>query len=237
MQATECTGSDGAALSLVIPVFNDAEVLRSLLDDLKRFRPDLEVIVVDGGSDDNVEDAITTQHLVRTQLGRGQQLRFGAEIAKSPWIWMLHADSRVTPSMIQELDSVLHRPGWGCFQIQLSGRQVLFRLVESLMNIRSRISGICTGDMGIFVHRSLLDAIGGVPNIPLMEDIELSKRLRRLSRPIMLKTMIQSSSRTWERHGTWRTIIRMWIFRLRYFFGANPDTLSDEYRRSLRIGS
>ena len=216
-------------VSVVIPVLNDWSALNALLRALKPFR-DLEIVVVDGGSEEGSMDELQPPvRLVKTERGRALQLRAGVEATKRPWLWFLHADSEVTGMVVEALEPVLERVQWGRFDVTFTQDTLWFRLIASAMNERSSLTSICTGDQGIFAHRSLLDRIGGIPNQPLMEDIELSKRLRRISKPIRIRTRLGTSSRRWERDGTLRTILLMWELRLRYFFGTSPEVLAARY--------
>lgn len=220
-------GQATMAVSVVVPVLDDADALRSLLGAL-RDAP-FEVIVVDGGSAD-ASVAVAEQlgaTVVSGGASRGLQLDLGFRAARGEWIWMLHADAAPSAANMEEIRG-LSAPGWGRFDIRLGADRGL-RMVAALMNWRSAWSGICTGDQGIFVHRHLLWAIGGVPPQPLMEDIELSKRLRRLARPLRLNTVLDASPRRWRRRGLWRTIFAMWRLRLRYALGAAPQALYARY--------
>ena len=144
---------------------------------------------------------------------------------------MVHADSRLSPAVVAEVLATARDPDmrWGRLDVHLDGPGWPFRVIERSMNLRSRLTGICTGDQGIFVRRGVLDAVGGVPLQALMEDIELCKRLRRLGRPRWLRGPITTSARRWQHDGTLRTVLRMWSYRLRYFFGASPDLLAKRY--------
>ena len=216
-------------VSVVIPVLNDRSALNALLRALTPFR-DLEIVVVDGGREEGSMDELQPPvRLVKTERGRALQLRAGVEATKRPWLWFLHADSEVTGMVVEALEPVLERVQWGRFDVTFTQDTLWFRLIASVMNERSALTSICTGDQGIFAHRSLLDRIGGIPNQPLMEDIELSKRLRRISKPIRIRTRLGTSSRRWERDGTLRTILLMWELRLRYFFGTSPEVLAARY--------
>ena len=216
-------------ITAVIPVLNDAERLAALLDALRSFEG-LEVVVVDGGSRDDPQ-AVCRRFGARCLVGargRGGQLRRGAAAARGRWLWLLHADAEVTPELAAPLVEATRLAAWGRFDVRLSGTSPMLPIVAFLMNWRSRLTGICTGDQGIFVEREVLEAVGGVPDQPLMEDIELSKRLRRHSRPLRIAARLGSSGRRWEEAGAWRTVFFMWWLRLRYFFGARPEDL---YRR------
>lgn len=237
-------------VSIVIPVLNDAAALEILLQDLSpgrlaRARPAAEtgrgdsagvatppeIIVVDGGSRDT-STAIARRagaRVLQHRPGRGPQLDAGAQAASGTWLWFLHADSRISLEVLAEFDGLAERPpGWGRFDVELSGSPLL-PVIATAMNWRSAITGICTGDQGIFVHRSLLDAVGGVPRQPLMEDIELSKRLKRLARPLRIRTPIQASARRWQTRGVLKTMVFMWGLRIRYWFGATPERLAQRY--------
>ena len=219
-------------VSIVIPVLNDAQALKLLLAELDPFRgPALEIIVADGGSQDDsralAQDAGCT--VVACQPGRGCQLAAGASGAAGDWIWLLHADSREVVKALTSLLGRFGRPGWGRFRIAFEDRSCGLRLVASMMNLRSRFSGICTGDQGIFVHRDLLRACGGVPRQSLMEDIELSRRLKPLAPPDCRREVLTTSSRRWRSRGFTRTVLGMWYFRLRYWLGADPEALARDY--------
>ena len=221
-------------LSIVIPVLNDAEWLTRLLQRLTTLRDasahSVEVIVVDGGSSDNSLAAAQMHgaRIVRSQPNRGLQMQEGARLASGSWLWFLHADSSIGSRSLEYLAG-LHEPGWGRFDIELDNGSRLLRMVASFMNRRSQITGICTGDQGIFVHADLLARVGGVPPQPLMEDIELSKRLKDVSPPLIPPIRLHTSARRWEQAGVLRTIGSMWRLRWRYWRGASPEALAREY--------
>jgi len=232
-------------LSVLIPVLNDARALSRLLDRLAKFEKaamtkqamaegGVEVLVIDGGSSDAsvaiAQGAQPVHAVLQSAAGRGLQLAAGVAQARGRWLWLLHADSVPALSCFAYLLSLDDRPAWGRFNVALSGGALL-PLVARMMNLRSRLTGICTGDQGIFVHRALLDAAGGMPAQPLMEDIELSRRLKRMARPQCRPERIHTSSRRWLRGGVVRTILAMWRFRLRYWLGADPERLAREYYR------
>jgi rSAM/selenodomain-associated transferase 2 len=222
----------GPFLSIVIPVRNDAMALSQLLERLSALTPDddLEIIVVDGGSsDDSTEVARGAGASVRqAPPGRGSQLAAGCRQASGQWIWMLHADSQISLAALTYIRS-LSGAGWGRFNVQFDQPLPGLRLVALMMNLRSRGSGICTGDQGIFVHRFLLDRVGGVPEQPLMEDIELCRRLKRLCQPNCAKIGLVTAARRWRRRGLFITVLEMWSFRLRYWWGIDPVDLASEY--------
>ena len=218
----------GAATSVVIPVLNDARSLCRLLDDLRN--SGFEIVVVDGGSDDDsVAVASTVGRVVSSPRGRGAQMDAGARIAGGDWLWFLHADTRAPVAAVRELVERRREPAWGFFAVRLDARPWPYRMIERTMSWRSAASGIATGDQGIFVHRELLDAVGGVPKQPLLEDVELCRRLRRLAKPVLMSVPLVTSARRWERHGIARSIVLMWWLRFRYFMGADPKALARHY--------
>lgn len=220
-----------ASASVVVPVLDDADGLAALLPDLRR-DPALEIVVVDGGSRDGslAVARAGADFALEAPRSRGGQLRRGAEAASGEWLWLLHADSRVSEAVLDAFAAVRQGgPGWGWFRVRLDGPQPLLRVVEWMMCRRATWTGIATGDQGIFVHRRLLEAVGGVPGQPLMEDVELCRRLRRLARPRPVSAAIATSARRWQRNGVLRTIAAMWWLRLGYFAGADPEALRRRY--------
>lgn len=242
MSGPNAPHGDGPPLSVVVPVLNDAAALAALLERLAALLRDLgsepgssplEVIVVDGGSrDESVE--VASAHgavVVCAPPGRGGQLAAGIERARGTWLWLLHADSEPSAEALAHLLARAGPPAWGRFSVLLEDSIVL-NTIAYMINLRSSLTGICTGDQGIFVHRALLDAIGGMPRQPLMEDIELSRRLKRLRPPDCRPERIGTSARRWRRDGIARTVLAMWAFRLRYWLGADAERLAREYYRS-----
>ncbi|MEQ8861263.1 MAG: TIGR04283 family arsenosugar biosynthesis glycosyltransferase [Pseudomonadales bacterium] len=232
--------AEAPRLSVIIPVRNDAEVLGRLLAELDPpSHPTMEVLVVDGGSDDDpAKHAVHSRtRLIRTERGRGQQLAAGVAAARGTWLWLLHADSSAVAAPLDYLLALTGtsadaaHPAWGRFGVAFQPGNSALGLVAFMMNQRSRLTGICTGDQGVFVHRDLLARAGGVPPQSLMEDIELSRRLKRLARPLARAETLTSSSRRWHRRGIVRTVLGMWLYRLRYWFGADPEDLAREYYR------
>ena len=215
-------------ISVVIPVLNDAPSLRRLIDDLRE--TEIEIVVVDGGSDDDsVSVASGAGRVVAAPRGRGIQMAAGVPAANGEWLWFIHADTRLSQRVVAALVERLDKPRWGFFSVRLDGGSWPYRMIEWTMSWRSAASGIATGDQGIFVHRELLDAGGGVPRQPLLEDVELCRRQRRLAKPVVLWEPLLTSSRRWERYGIARTILAMWWLRFRYFAGADPKSLARRY--------
>jgi rSAM/selenodomain-associated transferase 2 len=222
-------------ITVVVPVLNDADSLRYLLPALAKLG--WPVVVSDGGSTDNSASVALDAgaHLVVGTANRGEQLARGAAAAESNWILFLHSDCQFSEDNAQQLLKVvrLREPAWGRFDVSLQPATPGLRCISWFMNQRSRLTKICTGDQGIFLHRhlvDLIDSVGGMPCQPLMEDIELSKRLQSTSAPfVCLASPLNSSARRWHRHGVVRTVLSMWRYRLRYWLGASPQTLAQAY--------
>ena len=223
-------------LSIIIPVLNEGAVLTKTLSALQLLRQaGHEVIVVDGGSTDGSAALSETlaDRVIQSRSGRSRQMNGGASIAGGDVLLFLHADT----CLPGEADHLILtgmknlRKHWGRFDVRLSGNHFLLRAVEALMNLRSRLSGIATGDQGIFVERAVFEAAGGFPEIDLMEDVTLSRRLKKYGPPLCLREKVFTSSRRWEKNGVVRTILLMWSLRLAYFLGANPARLARLYEK------
>ena len=223
-----------SALSIVIPVLNEAATIRSLLQALTPLRArGAQVIVVDGASQDETMALALplADKFIQGPRGRARQMNAGAAVAQGSVLLFLHADT-LLPEGADALVLAAMKTGatWGRFDVCIDGRSPVLALVASLMNIRSRLSGIATGDQAIFVRRVTFEALGGFPDQPLMEDIELSKRLRRLAPPSCLRARVHTSGRRWETRGVWRTIALMWYLRWRYWRGESPERLARAYQ-------
>jgi rSAM/selenodomain-associated transferase 2 len=221
-------------LSIIIPVLDEGEGIAGTLDALANMRSlGVEVIVVDGGSRDaTIQRArLRADRVISVPRGRALQMNAGAEQAAGDVLLFLHADTRLPSDADHVVLNGLERSGraWGRFDVRIAGRHPLLLIVGALMNIRSRFTGIATGDQAIFVKREAFQAAGGFPPIPLMEDIALCKELKRASRPLCLRERVVTSGRRWERHGVLATIVLMWRLRLAYFFGADPAALARQY--------
>jgi len=221
-------------LSVILPVLNEEAGIAEALQDLSKLRArGVEVIVVDGGSrDDTVALAQPLcDRLITAPRGRGAQMNAGAGVARGDVLLFLHADTRLPADADRLLLDGLaasSRP-WGRFDVRIAGRHPLLPLIAATMNLRSRLTGIATGDQAIFAEGSAFAAIGGFPDIALMEDIVLSRRLKRLGRPLCLRPHVLTSGRRWEQHGVVHTILTMWRLRLAFFFGVAPAKLAASY--------
>jgi len=221
-------------LSVIVPVLDEAAVIESTLAALQALRAGgAEVIVVDGGSRDATRTlaAALADRVVDSPRGRSSQLNAGARIARGEVLLFLHADTLLPADAAAQIPARLESAGraWGRFDVTIAGEGVLLALVAWLMNARSRLTGIATGDQAMFVRASAFDAAGGFPEIPLMEDVALSKALKRQSPPLCLRERVIISARRWERHGTLNTIFLMWRLRLAYALGVDPRRLARRY--------
>ena len=218
-------------LSVIIPVLNEAARVAATLAALAPLRAQgAELIVVDGGSSDGTPAlcAGLVDAVLASPPGRATQMNAGARTASGSILLFLHADTTL-PADALALITQAGAP-WGRFDVTIAGRSVLLPLVAALMNLRSRLTGIATGDQALFVRRDVFDAVGGFPEQPLMEDIELSKRLRRRGRPACLRARVTTSGRRWDSRGAWRTIVLMWRLRLLYWLGVPAERLAATYR-------
>jgi rSAM/selenodomain-associated transferase 2 len=223
-----------ASLSIIVPCLNEAAGIVETLEALQALRRrGAEVVLVDGGSSDDsvARGEPWVDRVLTAPRGRAAQMNAGAAQARGEILLFLHADSRL-PDAADGLivDSLRRsRKSWGRFDVRIAGRHPLLRVVEAMMNARSRFTGIATGDQGMFVTRSLFDAAGGFPEIALMEDVEMSRRLKRYGKPLCVRHRITTSARRWERHGVLRTILLMWRLRFAYWLGADPNRLAASY--------
>lgn len=222
-------------ISVVVPTLNEAAVIGQTLTGLQSWRAmGHEIILADGGSVDATVNVARpwVDTLLDAPPGRSAQMNAGASVARGDWLFFLHADTRLPPDALpQLLMAIRSGADWGRFDVCLSGRHPMLAVIAGFINLRSRLTGIATGDQGIFVRKSRFDALGGYAAIPLMEDIELSRRLRVHSRPACIDSPVATDSRRWERNGLWRTIVLMWRLRWRYWRGEDPATLARLYYR------
>jgi rSAM/selenodomain-associated transferase 2 len=221
-------------LSIVIPALNEAACIVNTLHALQPLRRrGAEIVVADGGSSDGTAElaALWADHVVVAPRGRAAQMNAGAAVAGAGVLLFLHADTQLPPHADAAIQRAITRgAGWGRFDVHIDGRPGMLRVVAAMMNLRSRWSGIATGDQAIFITRALFDAVGGFPQQPLMEDVELSSRLRHLGRPACLREKVVTSGRRWEQRGVWRTIVLMWRLRWRYWRGEPAASLAEAYR-------
>ncbi len=220
-------------LSLILPVLDEAATLAVQLAALQELRQrGVELLLVDGGSSDGTPELArpAVDRLLAAPRGRAAQMNAGAAASAGEVLLFLHADTTLPPAADVLIgDAIAAAAAWGRFDVRIDGRQPLLRVVERMMNWRSRLSGIATGDQAIFVRRDVFERVGGYPDQPLMEDIALCKRLKRVSRPACLREQVSTSGRRWAKHGVLSTIFLMWRLRASYFLGADPQQLAIRY--------
>lgn len=233
--------SSVVTVAVIVPVLNESENLHRLLSDLLERQNFDEVIVVDGGSTDASVETVckfmTTDEgrpapvLIQSARGRARQMQAGAQAAGADALLFLHADSLLPAGAAALIrDAIGGGRLWGRFDVRLDGKGFMFRIVERLMNWRSRLTGISTGDQGLFVRRDLHRLLGGFAPLALMEDIEFCQRLKWVSQPLRLPGAVVSSARRWEKNGVFRTILLMWSLRFLYWLGVSPARLSRWYQ-------
>lgn len=231
---TKSVSPASSKISIIIPALNEETALSQNLPKLQIYRNQgHEIILVDGGSHDQslrVARPLVDRY-IQTVKGRAHQMNEGADVAKNDILLFLHADTGLPDSaddlILRALDSSGHL--WGRFNVRFSNGKFIFKVISGAMNIRSAMSGIATGDQAIFVNKNIFEDVGLFDRIPLMEDVSLSKKLLKHSRPCCLKETVRTSSRRWEKNGVYKTIFLMWRLRLAYFFGARPEKLADQY--------
>lgn len=220
-------------LSVIVPVLDEAGGIVAALAALAPLRArGAEVVVADGGSRDTTVAlaAPLADAIVTAPRGRGSQMNAGAAVATGDVLVFLHADTRLPADADTLIRDGLERTGrvWGRFDVRIAGTHPLLRVIAAMMNLRSRLTGIATGDQAIFVTWAPFGA--GFPDIALMEDIAISRRLKRIGPPLCIAAgPVVTSGRRWERHGVVRTIVLMWSLRLAYWLGASPDWLARRY--------
>jgi len=221
------------SIAIVVPVFNEGQALHDRLQDFMALDAD-ELIFVDGGSADETQ-ALLASHKVqwlRSDLGRALQMNAGAKVASSDILVFIHADTIISKSGLSSIRAgltALNTVG-GRFDVRLSGRHPAFRLIEWMINQRSRMTKINTGDQCLFVRRDVFEAMGGFAEMPLLEDVEFSRRLKRVGRVVCLPDKVTTSSRRWQQHGIISTVWLMWKIRLLYALGVAPVRLAKLYR-------
>ncbi len=224
------TDRNDIAVSIIIPTFNEAETLSRNLQDLfsKIDSADVEVIVSDGGSDDNTPDIAQRFpcQVISGESGRARQMNHAANYAKGEWMLFLHADSYLPANWRAEIDKAQQ---WGFFPARLSGHHWLLRVIEYAMCLRSALTCVATGDQGLFFRQSFFKKMDGYADIPIMEDIAISKKAHQQQKPDIASAAIVTSSRRWEQHGISRTMVQMWRLRLAYWLGVKPERLHSIY--------
>lgn len=219
---------------IVVPLLNESAMLSHQLDEFDMLRAmGVQVLLVDGGSTDHTVQLARDAGLdvLESERGRARQMNAGALAIDSEFLVFLHIDTRLPSGALYQIEHHLNsKTGWGRFDVRIIGSSPWLRVVSFCMNWRSRLTGIATGDQAIFMTREIFDRVGGFPEQPLMEDIEISKRLKRFSPPVCLTDRVETSGRRWEQKGVWKTILLMWRLRWAYWRGVPATELAHLYR-------
>jgi rSAM/selenodomain-associated transferase 2 len=230
----EVTPPSPPRISIIVPVLDEAERIGAALAALAPLRTKaLQLIVVDGGSRDGTPQRCkgAADAVINSPRGRARQMNAGARAATGDVLLFLHADTTLPPDALALVAEALAQHAWGRFDVHIAGRSRWLPIVGALMNLRSRLTGIATGDQALFMRRHVFDTVGGFPDQALMEDIELCKRLRRhAGAPVCLRAKVIASGRRWDERGAWRTIVLMWRLRWLYWRGVSADRLAAAYR-------
>ena len=233
------SGAPAGGIAVIVPLYNEsARVLARNIEPLPAYSPGFEqLILVDASDDRGARDAaralgegggITTMDA--PQRGRAAQMNHGAAHARASWLLFLHADCLLPDNAVALVRAAVARGArWGRFDVRIANDARIYRWIESLVNLRSACTGVVTGDQALFVERELFTSLAGFRDMPLMEDVELSRRLKRVARPVRIREPLQTSARRWERHGVARTILLMWALRFLYWCGVSPRWLARWY--------
>ena len=229
-------------MSIVIPALNEASTLPSLLADLNELPFPVQVIVADGGSTDStieVAEAWAAQ-VVHCSRGRGRQLRAGAAHAVAPILGFVHADARLHDDARQQLAAIAQQPRPDrvvrVFTLKIDSPRWPYRVIEAAAALRTRLFGLPYGDQGLFLSRALYDETGGFADVPLMEDVDMMRRLNGLARTEVCTATVTVAARRWERDGVWTRSLRNVGLLIRWYLGASPEQLARAYERSRGAG-
>jgi rSAM/selenodomain-associated transferase 2 len=230
-QSRSMPGAMGG-LTIVLPVLNEAAIIVAALQALAPLRArGAEIIVADGYSHDGTAQLAEpfADRIITVRRGRSAAMNAGAALGIGDALLFLHADTALPDGTDRLIDAALAGSAWGRFDLRIAGSHPLLAVVARMINLRSRLTGVATGDQAIFVTREAFEAVGGFPDLPLMEDVAISRRLKRLCRPYCVATPAVTSGRRWEQNGVIRTILLMWRLRLSYYLGVEPALLAELY--------
>ena len=221
-------------VSIIIPVLNEEKEIEKFLKQFRKFRKQSEIILVDGGSKDKtIEIASRFDYvtIISSRRGRARQMNAGAKAANGDVLIFLHADTYLPINAIEAVKKVVvNGSDYGCFGVKINSRRLSLIIASKLINIRTKITHVASGDQTIFVRRELFEEVGGYADIPLMEDLELTRRLKEIGDFVELSLRVSTSSRRWEEWGVYKTILTMWSLRTLYYIGVSPEKLAEFYR-------
>lgn len=221
-------------ISVIIPAYHERQNLVNLISQLEMMaRYGHEIIVVNGDITDDTTQCMldSSVTVIHSDKGRAKQMNAGARQASGIIYWFLHADSDLLHPLEHYLQfiSTLNKNQWGRFHLKIDASAFIYRIIETMINFRSKLTDISTGDQSLFIHKDLFDRVGGFTDIEIMEDIDMSRKLKKVSRPVIAQTCLITSARRWQNRGVLRTILLMWKLRLYYFFGVPPKKLAKMY--------
>ncbi|MDO9140178.1 MAG: TIGR04283 family arsenosugar biosynthesis glycosyltransferase [Methylobacter sp.] len=219
--------------SIIIPALNEQQGIKNCLLALQHYRGQAEIILVDGGSSDKTVHIATAlvDNLLSSDKGRAKQMNVGAKAAQGDILIFLHSDTYLPDNALALISENIGQAAWGRFDIRLTGTHWMLAVIARMMNWRSRLTGIATGDQAIFAAKTAFEAINGYADIALMEDIDLCRRLKKISPPLCLNAKVHSSARRWQAFGVFKIIVLMWSCRLGYFLGEKPGILAQHYQQ------
>lgn len=224
-------------ISIVIPTYNESAIIGSTLRRLNEIITSQdEIIVVDGSSEDKTREIareFPNVILTTSRRGRASQMNAGAKIAKGEYLLFLHADVLINEKCLSMLKNRIcgNEIQWGWFAFTLNSPRFIYRVIEVGANLRNRFTGIPLGDHGIFVKKDMFHIVGGFPEIPIMEDLEFSRKMNIIANGIEISSPLKISVRRFEHSGIIRTLSRMWVLRILYYFGVSPERLTKYYRK------
>jgi rSAM/selenodomain-associated transferase 2 len=220
------------SISVIIPTLNEELTIGPALQSVLPLEPD-EILVVDGGSLDSTRELAASMgvRVFSSECGRARQMNAGAQLARSEVLLFVHADTRLPHSALADIRDAMqnHRIAGGRFDVALDSANWMLKLIGLMISLRSRLSKVATGDQAIFVRRDVFARVGGYPDIPLMEDVALSRAIKRVGEVACLKSRVITSARRWQTEGVWRTIFRMWALKSLYLLGVSPFRLRRFY--------